>query len=113
MSKTNRDNFSIKRILTQKTKMKTKQFIPNTTKEANFKQIFKKTKINQNSNNNNQKKEERKTSNIKSSNNKYMTDKNTIENDEKKKNEYINTLIKNVVACFQKYFILITKYIYL
>lgn len=31
-----------------------------------------------------------------------MTDKNTIEHDEKKKNEYINNLIKNVVACFKK-----------
>ena len=94
ISKTNRENNSIKSVLTQKAKMKTKEFIPKTTKEANFKQIFKKTKWNPNSNNNNKKKEEKKLSDNQSNNNKYMSDKNTIENDDKKKNEYINNFSK-------------------
>ena len=105
ISKTNRDkDKNIKRQYTQKAKIKTKEYIPKTSKETNYKQIFKKAKLNPNVNN--PKKDEKKiNNNIKSSNNKYMTDKNTIENDEKKKNEYINNLIKNVVACFKKDFI--------
>ena len=101
-SKTNRDKENIlRKEKTQKQKNKTKEYIPKTTKETNYKQIFKKARLNPNSNN--LKKEEKKV-NIKESN-KYMTDKNTIEHDDKKKNEYINNLIKNVVDCLKKDYI--------
>ena len=106
-SKTNRSREkNLKREKTQKSNTKKTEFIPKTSKENNYKKIFKKERTN--SNLNNCKKEDKKNStnnnlniNIQS-NNKYMTDKNTIEHDEKKKNEYINNLIKNVVACFKK-----------
>ena len=96
-SKTNRNIIS-KIGKTQKAKIRAKEYIPQTTKDNNYKQIIKKQKIVQNSNN--IKKEEKKIA--KKYNNKFLTDKNTIEQDEKKKNEYINNLIKNSVACFKK-----------
>ena len=106
-SKTNRSREkNLKREKTQKSNIKKTDFIPKTSKENNYKKIFKKERTN--SNLNNCKKEDKKSPNNNNlniniqSNNKYMTDKNTIEHDEKKKNEYINTLIKNVVACFKK-----------
>jgi len=106
-SKTNRSREkNLKREKTQKSNIKKTDFIPKTSKENNYKKIFKKERTN--SNLNNYKKEDKKgptNNNLNiniQSNNKYMTDKNTIEHDEKKKNEYINNLIKNVVACFKK-----------
>ena len=106
-SKTNRSREkNLKREKTQKSNVKKTDFIPKTSKENNYKKIFKKERTN--SNLNNCKKEDKKVptnNNINiniQSNNKFMTDKNTIEHDEKKKNEYINNLIKNVVACFKK-----------
>ena len=105
-SKTDREKI-LKREKTQKLKLRKKEFIPKTSKESNYKKIFKKEKTP--SNLNNPKREEKKINNLNSvnlkSNTKYMTDKNTIEHDEKKKNEYINNLIKNVVACFEKDYI--------
>ena len=99
-SKTNRDKIE-KKGKTQKAKIKSKEYIPKTTKENNYKQITIKNKNIPNSNN--LKKEGKKIDN--KDNNKYLTDKNTIEQDEKKKNEYINNLIKNVVTCFKKEYI--------
>ena len=106
-SKTNRSKEkNLKREKTQKSNIKKTDFIQKTSKENNYKKIFKKERTN--SNLNNCKKEEKKgptNNNLNlniQSNNKYMTDKNTIEHDKKKKNEYINDLIKKVVDCFKK-----------
>ena len=103
-SKTNRDkNNNIKKEKNFKAKIKTKEYIPKSTKETfnNFKQIYKRAKTTQNTAGNvkNQKNP------ISKSTNKYMSDKNTIENEEKKKNENINNLINNVVTCFKKEYI--------
>ena len=100
-SKTNRDKEKdAKRVKTQQTKMKTKEYIPKTAKENyfNYKQIFKKEKKGQKTNN---QKTEVNKANF-NENNKYMTDKNTIEQNEKRKNENINNLIKNAVQNFKK-----------
>ena len=100
-SKTNRDKYA-KQGKTQKAITKTKEYIPKTFKENNYKQKFKKEKmITQNSYN--PKKIEKNMGG--KENNKYMTDKNTIEQEEKKKNENIKNLIKNVVNCFKKEYI--------
>ena len=104
-SKTNREpKNNLKREKTQKMKIKTKEYIPKTTKETsnNFRQIFKKAKTTQNTVGNAKIKKKNPSS---KSNNKYMSDKNTIENEEKKKNDNINNLINNVVTCYKKEYI--------
>ena len=104
-SKTNREKIS-KKGKTQKAKMKTKEYIPKTSKESNYNQIYKKNKGSQNTNNIKKDGKKIESKEIKDKdmkeNNKYLTDKNTIEQDVKKKNEYINNLMKNVVTCFKK-----------
>lgn len=96
-SNTNREKKNTKNEKTKRGKNKTKEYIPKTSKGYNVKQIFKKVAI---QNQNNIKKEWQKKED--KENSKYMTDKNTIEQDDKKKKEFINNLIKNGVACFKK-----------
>ena len=102
-SKTNRDKEkNSKRVNTQQAKIKTKEYIPKTAKEnyCNYQQIFKKEK-NGHKFNNNLKSKVKKVDNNENKN-KYLTDKNTIQENEKSKNENINNLIKNAVANFKK-----------
>ena len=129
-SKTNRNiENTKKRPKTQKAVVKNKEFIPKTAKtnirhnnQTNNKLNLKKEKTNpnlkHNSNNNlirnnnnlyknNKKpKKEKKSSNNKiidnENNNKFKSDTNTIENEEQKKNEYMNDLIKNGILGFAK-----------
>ena len=97
-TKSNNDKKNINKEKTQRGKNKKKEYIPKTSKGYNFKQIFKKAGIENSNKKVGQKKETKENS-------KYMTDKNTIEEEEMKKKEFINNLIKNVVTCFKKEFI--------
>ena len=105
VSKTNRDNNrKIKLTKSQEHKIIKVNYIPQTTKSLNYNRgFFSNDRIYSNKSSKSKDKLNGKTKIFDPKINvKYISDKNTIVSDNKKRKDYVNNLIKNVVSCLEK-----------